>query len=477
MDLRQNNRYSSLTMKKNLILIIVSFAMFMEAMDATVINTAIPVMAHSLKVNPLDLKLALISYLLSLAIFIPISGWVADKFGAKRVFMSAIAVFTLSSIWCGLTDSLAGLIMARIAQGLGGSLTLPIGRLIILRTCERHELITKMSIVVMVAAMGLMLGPVLGGTITQTMSWRWIFFVNVPVGILTLLLSIKLLPPMPARPVPPLDKLGFVLFGSGLATLTYGLSTLSEPDMKNGHSAVIIALAVLLLLIYTFHSRNKAHPIVNMSLLSGRTFRVSIIGNLLSRTGFGGVPFLVPLLMQLGLGFSPQLSGLLLAPTALGVVLVKPVSLPILRLFGYKKLLILNTFFVGLSLCSFALIDKSSSVWFIGLLTFLYGFLISLQYTGMNSLAYANIDHHETGAATSIISTVQQLAQSFGVAIAAILVRFFSIESALSIRSFHQTFIAMGILTLVSVVIFSQLKNEDGQELIEVPTKPAHPAS
>jgi len=467
-------------MKKNLILLIVSFAMFMEALDTTIINTAIPVMADSLKVNPLDLKLALISYLISLAIFIPISGWIADKYGIKRVFMSAIAIFTLSSIWCGMTDSLTGLILARIAQGLGGSLTMPVGRLIILRTCERHELISKMSIVVMVAALGMMLGPVLGGLITHYTSWRWIFFVNVPVGVLALLMSITLLPSMPKRPVPPLDKFGFILFGSGLAMLTYGLSTLSESDIKNGESLLVISAAVLLLLLYTWHSRNKAHPIVNISLLSSRTFRVSAIGNLLSRTGFGGIPFLIPLLLQIGLGFSPQLSGILLAPTALGVLLIKPMSLPILRFFGYKKLLILNTVLVGLSLCSFALIGETTSIWFIGFLTFMYGFLISLQYTAMNSLAYANIEHEDTGAATSIMSTIQQLAQSFGVAIAAILVRFFATDpsnhSVLSIQTFHETFFAMGILTLVSVVIFSQLKKEDGQELIIVPTKQDSPA-
>lgn len=460
-------------MKKNLILLIVSFVMFMEAVDTTVINTAIPVMAQSLHVSPLNLKLALISYLLSLAIFIPISGWIADKFGIKRVFMTAIAVFTLSSIWCGLTDSLTGLILARIAQGLGGSLTVPVGRLIILRTCERHELIAKMSIVVMVAAVGMMLGPLLGGIITDKFSWRWIFFVNVPVGILTILMSIKLLPSMPPCPVPPLDKTGFVLFGTGLAALTYGLSTFSESDINHTQSVLILVFSLILLLLYTLHSRNKAHPIVNVSLLRCRTFRVSVVGNLLSRTGFGGIPFLLPLLLQIGLGFSPQLSGFLLAPTALGVLLVKPLSLPILRVTGYKNLLIYNTILVGLSLCSFALVDKTTSIWFIALLTFTYGFLIALQYTGMNSLAYANIEQQHTGSATSIMSTIQQLAQSFGVAVAAILVRFYSSEpvnhDSLDIHSFHQTFLAMGVLTLLSVLIFSHLKREDGQELISLP--------
>lgn len=244
-------------MKKNIIMFIVSCAMFMEAIDTTILNTAIPVMAHSLEVNPIDLKLVLISYLLSLAIFIPISGWIADKYGVKKVFIAAIGVFTLSSLWCGFTQSLWELVLARIIQGLGGSLTVPVGRLIILRTCKRHELITKMSIVVMVASLGMLLGPLLGGIITDYFSWRWIFWVNIPVGIIAMLLSHKLLPTILPRSVPPLDKSGFIMFGAGLAFLTLGLSLFSETKTDIVYSASITLLSALLLIGYTKHSRNK----------------------------------------------------------------------------------------------------------------------------------------------------------------------------------------------------------------------------
>lgn len=265
--------------------------MFMEAVDTTIINTAIPVMAQSLNVNPVDLKLALISYLLSLAIFIPISGWIADKFGIKNVFITAVCIFTLSSIWCGFTNTLSELICARIAQGLGGSLTMPLGRLIILRTCERHELINKMSIVVMVASLGLMLGPLLGGVITYHFSWRWIFWVNIPVGILAVGLASKLLPYMPPRAVPPLDKLGFVLFGCGLATLTFSLSMASESHVTIMQFMTTFFIALLLLGGYIKHSYKRPHPIVKVELLRTRTFCISILGNLLARLSFGGVPF------------------------------------------------------------------------------------------------------------------------------------------------------------------------------------------
>lgn len=438
-------------MKKNIILFIISFAMFMEAVDTTIINTAIPVMAKSLNVNPIDLKLALISYLLSLAIFIPISGWIADKFGMKSVFILAVSVFTLSSIWCGFTNNLGQLICARIIQGLGGSLTIPIGRLIILRTCERHELITKMSIVVMVASLGMMLGPLLGGIITYRFSWRWIFWVNIPFGVLAVILSSKLLPSMPPRPVPPLDKLGFILFGSGLATLTFGLSMVSESTASTLEILTALMIAFLLLGGYTKHSYKRKHPIVKVELLRTRTFCISVVGNILARLGFGGVPFLLPLLLQIGLGYSPRLSGLLLAPIALGVFLVKPLSFSILRWFGYKNLLIINTILVSISLWSFFSINQHSSVYGIAFLTFMYGFLIALQYTGMNSLAYANITENDMSAATSIMSTIQQLAQSFGVAISAILLSIFtsmySGDHALSVQIFHDTFLMLGVLT------------------------------
>jgi len=457
-------------MQKNIILFIASLAMFMEAVDTTVINTAIPAMSQSLHVNPIDLKLALISYLLSLSIFIPISGWIADKFGVKKVFIIAIIVFTLSSIWCGFTTNLNELIIARFIQGLGGSLTLPIGRLIIVRTCEKHELIVKMNAVVMVASLGLMLGPVVGGLITHYFSWRWIFWVNVPIGLLAVVLSMTLLPEMGKRPVHVLDKIGFFLFGIGLAMLTYSLSTFSETDGDTSHSLVMMMVAFVLLISYAIYSQNKTHPIVNVNLLRIRTFRISVLGNLLSRLGFGGVPFLLPLLLQIGLKLPAQVSGLLMAPVAIGVIIVKPVSLTFLRLLGYRRLLILNTVLVGCSLSAFATIGLSVSFYYIIMLTFIYGFLVALQYTGMNSLAYANISYDEVSAATSIMSTTQQIAQSFGVAFAAILVRVyessFSSFDTLSLATMHKTFFTLGALTILSILIFLGLKKFDGQEMI-----------
>ena len=451
--------------------LIVSLAFFMEAMDSTIINTSIPAMSSSLNVNPIDLKIALISYLLSLAMFIPISGWLADKFGMKKIFIAAFFIFTVSSLWCGFSQNLTELVIARFFQGIGGALNLPVGRLIILRTFGRQQLISIMSRVVMVGALGMMLGPVLGGQITHYLSWHWIFWINLPIGCLAIGLAMYGLTNPPAQPVPPLDKMGFLLFGLGLALLTFGLSEMSESTISFLHSILIILMAMGLFIAYVFHSRKQPHPIVKTELLMMRTFRISVIGNLLSRLGFGGVPFLVPLLLQIGLGYSAQFSGLILAPTAIGVLILKPCLLPILRFFGYKRLLMLNTILAALSLWSFIFINASTSFYFIGFLTFFYGVIVSIQYSAMNTLAYSNIAAEHLSAATSIMSTLQQVAQSFGVAVSALFLRYFSSFSpdhfSLTTRIFHETFFAVGLITFCSTLIYFHMKIDDGQQMLE----------
>ncbi len=461
---------------KTIIPFIVSLALFMEALDTTIINTAIPAMSQSLQVDPVDLKIALISYLLSLAIFIPISGWVADKFGVKKVFLGALAIFTLSSFWCGYTNNLFELIVARSLQGLGGSHMMPVGRLILMRTFARHEMIDTMTRVVIISALGMMLGPVLGGFITHYISWRWIFWVNIPVGLLAILMAAYWLKDSEPQKMPPLDKLGFLLFGGSLAGFTFGLSAFSETTLSDKTASLVMLATSLLFIMYVLHSRQQAYPIVNTKLFQSRTFTISVVGNLLCRLGFGGVPFLVPLLLQITFGYSAQLSGLLLAPLALGVLMVKPFSFRLLRKLGYRNLLILNTVLVSVSLLTFSAITMGTSVYFIAFLTFIFGLLISLQFSGMNSLAYAQISSGNLSSATSILSTVQQLSQSFGVAVGALLLGYFSPAAAgqfvLSENVFHHTFLALGAITLLTVIIFVCLKKNDGDEMIKVPMAP-----
>src|SRR3990167_890654 len=298
--------------EQRIIAFIVSLALFMDALDTTIINTAIPAMAHTLRVNPVDLKIALLSYLLSLSIFITVSGWVGDKYGVKRVFVTALGIFTLSSLWCGYAHTLLGLVVARSIQGVGGALMLPLSRLIILRTFRRHELVQAMNAVVIVISLGLMLGPLAGGLITDHFSWPWIFWVNIPFGILAIFAALRYLKETLPQKVPPFDVVGFILFGGGLSILIFSLSNLSELNADIKKILLMMGLAVGMIICYFFYSYRKVYPIIKTELLRIRTFQISILGNLCSRLGFGAVPFLLPLLFQITLGFSAQLAGALL---------------------------------------------------------------------------------------------------------------------------------------------------------------------
>jgi EmrB/QacA subfamily drug resistance transporter len=458
------------TSNKRLILFTVSFALFMDVLDSNIINTSIPMMAQSLNVNPIDLKIALISYLLSLAVFIPISGWAADKYGTKRIFIAAFGVFTLSSFFCGYARTLTELVIARSIQGMGGAFMISLGRLIVARTFKRHELVTAMNTVIIVVAVAVMIGPFIGGFITQHWSWPWIFWVNLPIGILAMLLAFYSLKDTQPKKVRPLDFLGFILFGGSLALLCFSLSELSESNLDLNVILLWLVISVFMMIFYFIHSKPRVHRIMKVELFRIRTFRISVLGNLCARLGFGGMPFLLPLLLQLGLNYSAQLSGLLLMPMAFGIVFSKLLSLTILRGVGYRRYLIINTLLVAIILWTFQIINMHTSIYAIAFLTFIFGIALSAQMTAMNSLAFADINEDDLSASTSITSTVQVLAQSLGVAVGAILLRFFLSLStqplALSPAIFHQTFLAMGFLTIFSCIIFIHLQPNDGKQML-----------
>ena len=428
-------------------------------------------MAQSWQVSVIDLKIALIAYLLSLAMFIPISGWLADKYGAKKIFIFAITVFTLSSACCGFAINLSQLVLARFCQGIGGALALPVGRLIILRSFDRKHFIQIMNHTITLGAIGLILGPVIGGLITHYFSWHWIFWVNIPIGIMAINYSKKIIPSLlPLKPEP-LDIFGFLYFGLGLAGINFGLSALTESNLSTKVGLSFLGLGALLLLIYQQHSKHRAHPIINLELFDFRTFRVSILSNFFIRMGLGGIPFILPLLFQINLNYSPQLSGLLLAPLALGVLISKQFIVRLLRLLRYKKLLILNTCVSSLLIASFGLISPTTPLVIIMGMTAFYGFLIAIQYGAMNSLAFADMPAEKLSAATSIISTIQQIAIGMGVAISGILLTCFSKYLApsqtLTLEVFGFTFAALGMLTLFSIIFFIPLQAGDGDNMVQ----------
>jgi EmrB/QacA subfamily drug resistance transporter len=462
---------------KRLLPWLVAVAFFMESLDTTILNTAVPKIADALHVAPLSMKSVLASYTLSLAVFIPISGWMADKFGTRRVFASAIGLFTLGSILCGFSSNIHFLVASRILQGCGGAMMVPVGRLTLVRTFAKYELIRAMSFVAIPGLIGPMLGPIAGGLIVGYFHWRLIFFVNVPIGLAGLVMVYMHLPDYRADDPKPLDWVGLILFGSGVALLSYVLEIFGEHELQTRTVVAMLVISLLLLTGYAFHALRTKYPLLRTALFKIRTFRASVSGSFFTRLGIGGVPFLLPLMYQVGLGFTPIQSGLLIMPQAIAAMAMKLTMPKILARMGYRAVLISNTVILGLLLMLFATIGLHTPVWLIVIQAFSYGFFTSLQYTSMNTLVYADINEEQTSSASSIASTMQQMSISFGVAIASLTAALFVPTGAHSapaamIHGVHKALVLLGVLTIVSTTVFSGLKRGDGDVVSS--QKPAH---
>jgi EmrB/QacA subfamily drug resistance transporter len=446
----------------------IAVAFFMESLDTTILNTAVPTVAQALQVTPLSMKSVLASYTLALAVFIPISGWMADRFGTRRVFGSAIAIFTLGSFLCGISTNIHLLVAFRILQGCGGAMMVPVGRLTMVRSFAKSELVRAMSFVAIPGLIGPMLGPIAGGLIVGYFHWRLIFFVNIPIGLAGLYLVYRHLPDYREEHVDPLDIIGLILFGSGVALLSYVLEVFGETTLSTTEILGLLALSLVLLAGYGIHATKTEHPLLRMMLFRIRTFRSSVTGSFITRLGIGGIPFLFPLLYQVGLGYTPIQSGLLMMPQAVASISLKMTMPKILARFGYRAVLISNTIVIGLLIVLFATIGFKTPVWLIALILFCYGFFTSLQYTSMNTLVYADISEEQASAASSIASTMQQMAISFGVASASLVTAFFLPDQTHSnpsefIHGIHKAFFVLGAMTVLSTAVFRELKPGDGE--------------
>jgi len=452
---------------KKLVPWLVAVAFFMEQLDTTILNTAVPAVAHALSVSVLSMKAVLASYTLALALFIPISGWMADRFGTRQVFASAIGMFTLGSLLCGLCTNLHLLVICRVLQGFGGAMMVPVGRLTLVRAFDRSELIRTMSFVTIPALVGPMLGPVAGGAIIRYLHWRYIFFINIPIGIAGLILVHLHLPDYREERRRPLDLIGLILFGSGIALLSYVLEVFGEHTLSPLEIGGLFAISVALIAAYGMHGAREEFPLLNLKLFRIRTFRAAAAGSFVTRLGIGGVPFLLPLLYQVGLGYTPVESGLLIMPQAFASISMKLIMSWLLNRIGYRGVLISNTIIVGGLLGLFASIGLGTPLWEIVLLAFCYGGFTSLQYTSMNTLVYADIADDQASHANSIASTIQQMSITFGVAIAGLATAFFLPANATSnppvfIRGIHKAFVALGAFTALSSLTFSRLRRGDG---------------
>jgi EmrB/QacA subfamily drug resistance transporter len=455
---------------KRLLPWLVAIAVFMESLDTTILNTAVPTIAAALQVAPLSMKAVLSSYTLSLAVFIPMSGWMADRYGTRRVFSSAIGMFTIGSILCGVSTSIDMLVFCRILQGCGGAMMVPVGRLTMVRTFAKSELIRAMSFVAVPALIGPMLGPVAGGLIVSFLHWRMIFFINVPIGLLGLYFIYRHLPDYREARIDQLDIVGMILFGAGVALLSYVLEVFGEHTLSVVEIVGLLALSIVLLSGYGRHATATLHPLLRLSLFRIRTFRAAVTGGFITRLGVGGMPFLLPLLYQVGLGYTPVQSGFLIMPQALAAMSLK-MSMPlVLMRFGYRRVLIYNTLIIGVILMLFATIGPGTPVWRIVLQAFSFGFFSSLQYTSMNTLVYGDVGESDTSMASTIASTVQQMSISFGVAVASLVAALFipdrsNSDASQLIHGVHQAFIVLGGLTVLSTLVFRELKNNDGDNV------------
>jgi EmrB/QacA subfamily drug resistance transporter len=445
---------------------VVACGMFMNQLDSTVLTTSIPQIAESLGESPLRLNVAITCYLISLAVFIPISGWIADKFGPRRVFCAAIAVFSLSSAMCGLSTDLTMLVAMRVVQGFGGALMTPVGRLILVRSFPKDKLLSAMAFVSMPALVAPAIGPILGGFLTTYVSWHWIFFINLPIGAVGIALALRYVRDFEVPPPPKFDFRGFLVVGAGLALLQLSIENVGHPLVSK---AVLIGLfvgAATLLGLYTVHALTRENAVLDLNLFRLRTFRTSTVSGGLCRFAIGAVPFLLPLMLQVGFGMTAIASGFVTFVTSIGAIGMKTVATRLARRFGFRNLLKYNAGLLGLMIGGMALFEADTPHWFMLGYLILYGVVRATQFTNIQALAYADLTPATMSKGTSMASVLQQLSNGFGVAIAAtVLAIVVGGNATITPRDFHIAFIVLGLMPVLSIVGFSMLKPSDGAEM------------
>ena len=451
-----------------LIPLIVACALFMENLDSTIITTALPAIARSFGEDPLRLSMAVTAYLLSLSIFIQLSGWMADRYGARRVFRNAIVVFVIGSLGCAVSQSIGQLVGARMLQGLGGAMMVPVGRLVLLREVPKRELVGALAYLTIPALMAPILGPPLGGLIVTFASWRLIFLINLPIGVLGYYLVSKYIREVRQEQQPPLDLVGWMLLGAGLAGVIFGFENLGKRTLADGQAPAILLFGVFLLLLYAWHAKRERAPILRLSLLRAATFRVSVTGGSTFRIGVGAFSVLLPMMLQLGFGLSALASGSITFASAVGGLLMKTMAQRLTRRFGFRRLLMANTLICSCALIGCGALRPAWPYTLMVVFLLLTGFFRSLQFTCINAMAFADIDEHDMSQATSFSATAQQLALSVGVGIG---VQVLNISQALrgatdlAPLDFSIAFATVGLISISSLLSFRRLDADAGNSV------------
>jgi EmrB/QacA subfamily drug resistance transporter len=454
--------------KERLIPLIVAAALFMENMDATVIATSLPAIAADIGTSPLTLKLAITSYLLSLAVFIPASGWTADRFGARTVFSTAILIFMVGSIGCALSTSIHHFVFARVLQGMGGAMMTPVGRLVLLRSIDKSRLVGAMAWMTIPALIGPVIGPPLGGFITTYVSWHWIFLINIPIGLVGIALALRYIDPIRSDNPERFDLYGLVLAGVGLAGIAFGLSVAGLNLVPWPVVVALIVVGCIAMTLYVIHARRTSSPVLDFSLLRLPTLRASLIGGFLFRLGIGALPFLLPLLMQIGFGLSPFQSGLVTFASSAGAMGMKALAARIIRAFGFRNIMTVNAVVSSFFLAACALFTPATPLLLIMIILLVGGFFRSLQFTAINTVAYAEVEQAQMSRATTLVSVGQQLSVSAGVAIGAFTVEitmWSSHATALTADAFAPAFVVVAVLAALSAYFFWQMPDDAGHEI------------
>lgn len=455
--------------------LVTAVAMFMQSLDGTILNTSLPSIAKDMNYSPLEMQSVLVSYTLTLALFIPLSGWLSDRFGTRNMFILAVFLFTLGSLFCAVSVDLLTLNLSRILQAIGGSMMVPIARLAILYQYPRSELLKIMNYITIPGLLGLVVGPSLGGFLSDYFSWHWIFIVNLPVGLIGMVLAWKIMPNF-KQEVGKLDILGLIYISLALVFITLAME-LSSVGIN--HYTLVLGLVFIsgcFFALYYRHFKRNKHPIINLNLFKIRTLRIGLIGSLITRFGISGLPFLLPLLMQVGFGFSATKAGMMLLPSALTTIAIKPWIPRIVKQFGYRNVLMTNTLLLAGIIFIFSFMQQSTPLLYYIILMIAYGAFTSIQMTAMNTIALAELTDQQASGGNSLLTIMQQLSVSFGISIAALALAFYKSQLGFYngdlVTAFHYTLMTLSVLTALSSLTFTKLKRDDGEGLSGRTNKP-----
>ncbi len=453
--------------------LLVAGAFFMEFLDGTVIATALPDMARDFGVTAVELNIGISAYLITLAVLIPASGWIADRFGARAIFTLALAIFTLASVFCGLSTEVHIFVAMRILQGVGGALMVPVGRLAVLRTTPKHQLIKAIATLTWPALVAPIIGPLLGGFITRYASWHWIFFINVPLGLAAIILSLRIIPDIRETERRSFDLSGFITTSVAMVSLVTAMERLGDRQPQIWPTLALAALGFGCLLYSIRHFRRAAAPMVRLDALQVPTFRVTMYGGSLFRASISAVPFLLPLLFQVGFGMDPFHSGLLVLAVFVGNLTIKPATTPLIRWLGFRRLLLINGALNVCSLLACALLTPQTPVWAIMLILYLGGVFRSIQFTGVSTLAFADVPAAQMSDANTLFSTASQLAVGLGITLGAIGIRLgeqvgdWLHLTELPGISFRLSFVFIALICLVGMIDSLHLAKTAGSSVSE----------